>query len=151
PVPDDGVLERRPSHPDGAIDQDLLARDPVLATVLVRQPGVHARLPGAPLDRARLDLELLEGVELPAVPQAADTDVELVSQVDAHRVEPEIGSELAREVGPAVELGPVPLAAPRVVAVPDAVEGMGDPAERDRAGHVPALLDVTGELVARRR
>src|SRR5262249_33860523 len=38
-----------------------------------------------------------------------------------------------------------------MVAVPDAVEGMGDPAERDRARHVPALLDVTGELVARRR
>src|SRR5262249_33836355 len=93
PVPDDGVLERRPSHPDGAIDQALLAHDAVLAAVLVRQPGVHARLAGAPLDRARLDLELLESVELPAVPQAADTDVELVSQVDAHGVEPEIGSE----------------------------------------------------------
>src|SRR5262249_61378108 len=128
-----------------------LALDLVPAAVLVGEANVDARLPRAALDRARVDLDLLERQQLAAVPQAADTDVELVAQVDAHGVEPEVVADLARQVGPAVELGPIALAAPGVVAVPDAVEGMRDAAEGHRSRHAPALLDVSRELVARRR
>ena len=101
----------------GTVGDDLLADDVMRAPVLVGEVRLDARLARAALDRARLDLELLEGEQLAAVPQAADAHVELLAQVDADRVEPEVAAELAGQVGPAVELRPVALAAPGVVAV----------------------------------
>ena len=121
-VAGDAVLQHGAAHPDRAVGDDLLADDVVLAAVLVGDARVDADLARAALDGARLDLELLEREQLLAVPQAADADVELLAEVDADRVEPEVGAELAGEVRPAVELRPVALAAPGVVAVADAVE-----------------------------
>src|SRR5262249_51226290 len=142
----DAVLQHRAPHPHRAVGDHLLAGDAMLPAMLVGQPGLDARLPRPALDRAGLDLDLLERQQLPAVPQAADADVELVAEIDPDGVEPEIRRELTREVGPAVELRPVALAAPRVVAVSEAVEGHRCAAEGDRPRHAAALLDVSGKL-----
>src|SRR5262245_5616054 len=123
----------------------------MLAAVLVGQVRGHADLARSTLHGALLDLELLEREQLGPVPQAADADVELVAEVDLDRVEPEVGAELAGEIRPAMELRPVALAAPRMIAMADAIERHRGAAQRHGARDAAALLDVAGKLVARRR
>src|SRR5262249_53506830 len=69
------------------------------------------------------------------------------AEIDAHRVEPEVGADLAAQVVPAVELGPVALAAPAVIAVAGPLDAAACAADRDRPGHRSPLLDVTRDLV----
>src|SRR3989442_721263 len=147
PVPRDAVLEPRAPVLDREVDQPLLADDMVLAPTLVRQARVDAQLAGAAVGRRDRELDTRERKELAAVPQAADADVRLGAEVDAHGVEPEVAAELPAQIAPAVELRPVTLAAPAVVAVGEAVDRVGDARERHRAADRAALLDVAGNLI----
>src|SRR4030095_3779861 len=69
-VAGDAVLQHGPPHPGGAVGDDLLALDAVLAAVLVGQVRGHTDLPRAAFHGARLELALLEGEQVPARPPA---------------------------------------------------------------------------------
>ena len=63
--------------------------------------------------------------ETRSVPQCPDVDVLVGRQLEAHGVEPGVAADLDVEIIPAVEVIPVALAAPAVVAMAEAVDGVG--------------------------
>src|SRR5579871_5801208 len=141
------VLQPRAPVAHRADHHRLLADDLVGPPALVGEACGDAALPGAGVGGRDVEVDAAEIEQLAAVPQAADAEVDLGAVVDAHRVEPQVVPELAREIRPAVEFRPVPLAAPTVVAVRERVHGVLLAAEHHGSPDPPPLLEVAGDLI----
>src|SRR3989304_5561980 len=137
-VAGEAVLRPGAAEPGGGDGQHLLADDVVLAPAFVREVQINAQLSGAAVGGLDVHLDLLEAHDLLPVPEAAQVQLRgffASPHPHAHGVEPEVRAELAAEVVPAGELGPVALAAPAVVAVAEAVQPVGLPGDGHGAGH----------------
>ena len=84
-VAGDAILQPGSPELHGAVNEHLLAHDPVLTAALVDEPGGDAGLSRARVHGLHLDLDVAQIEQLPAVPQATNAEIGLRAEIDADR------------------------------------------------------------------